>query len=136
MIKNHKDTTSTKHTVLVVEDNAQFRQLISDFLTFAGYTVIATVNAIEALAILEQINPVPDLIISDIIMANMDGCEFLHIVRKQWQHIPFIMMSTSESFEKSCPGFTQRPEAYIAKPFSYEELIHVILSIPLAGNPL
>jgi CheY-like chemotaxis protein len=136
MIDNLEDNDPTKLTVLLVEDNAQFRQLISDFLSFAGYKVISTVNAVEALSILEQSTKAPDLIISDIIMAKIDGCEFLHIVRSHWKHIPFVMMSTSDSFEKSCPGFTQKPEAYIAKPFSYEELIHVILSIPLPGSTI
>lgn len=134
MIQNPKHSTSTKLTVLVVEDNPQFRQLISDFLAFAGYHVISAVSAVEALSILRQTDPVPDLIITDIIMTPMDGCEFLRVVRSQWANIPLIMMSTSASFETSCPDVSLKPEAYMTKPFSYEELIKVIQVTLSAGK--
>ena len=134
MIISHKNLPSTTLTVLVVEDNPQFRQLISDFLAFAGYRVISAVNAIEALTILRQTDPLPDLIITDIKMTPMDGCEFFSAVRTQWAKIPLIMMSTSISFEASCPDIALNPEAYMTKPFSYEELIRVIESILLASK--
>jgi two-component system OmpR family response regulator len=134
MTPSHKDTPSTQLTVLVVEDNPQFRQLISDFLTFAGYAVISAMNAIEALTILHQADPIPNLIITDIKMIPMDGCEFLREVRNQWKKIPVIMMSTSASFETSCPDISLKPEAYMIKPFSYEELIRVIQAILMAGK--
>ncbi|MEO8608061.1 MAG: response regulator [Chloroflexota bacterium] len=126
MSQSHQDISGTKLTVLIVEDNPQFRQLISDFLAFGGFSVISTMNAIEALDILHEGNSLPDLIITDIIMAHMDGCEFLRAVRSRWSKVPVIMMSTSVSFETSCPDILQKPNAYMTKPFSYEELIKVI----------
>jgi two-component system OmpR family response regulator len=135
MTQIRKHLTFTELTVLVVEDNPQFRQLISDFLAFAGHTVIPAVNAIEALAILHQADPIPDLIITDIIMEKMNGCQFLHMVRNLWGKIPVIMMSTSPSFETSCPESTLKPDAYIAKPFPYEELIRVIDATLLPDKP-
>jgi CheY-like chemotaxis protein len=134
MTPSPKDSPSAQLTVLVVEDNPQFRALISEFLVFAGYAVISTVNAIEALNILHQTDPIPNMIITDIKMAPMDGCEFLRVVRNQWEKIPIVMMSTSVSFEISCPDLALKPEAYMTKPFSYEELIRVIQSILMAGK--
>lgn len=136
MIPSNKDAPNSKLTILVVEDNAQFRQLISDFLTFAGYMVIPSVNGVEALAILHQTNPIPDLIITDIIMGNLDGCKFLHTVRQEWEKIPFIMMSTSTSYELSCPDSNLKPDAYIAKPFPYEELINTIQAILFSAGTM
>lgn len=132
MISDHKDPASLKPTILIVEDNAQFRQLVSDFLTLAGYRIDSAVSGMAAMAILQQGDSIPDLIIADIIMDNMDGCEFLHAVRNQWRTIPFIMMSTGSTFEASCPDMTLKPEAYIAKPFSYAELLRVIETILLS----
>jgi len=129
MIPGNMNVANSKLTIMVVEDNVQFRQLITDFLAFAGYMVIPAVNGIEALAILQQSDLIPDLIVTDIIMGNMNGCEFLHTVRQQWEKIPFIMMSTSTTYELSCPDANLKPNAYIAKPFPYEELIKTIESI-------
>jgi CheY-like chemotaxis protein len=134
MIPSSKDLPSIQLTVLVIDDNPQFRQLISDFLAFAGYTVISAVSAIEALTILHQNAPLPSLIITDIIMAHMNGCEFLRVVRDQWKNIPVIMISTSVSFETSCPDILLKPEAYLAKPFSYEELIRTIQATLTSDN--
>jgi DNA-binding response OmpR family regulator len=129
MIPGNKDAPNSKLTVMVVEDNAQFRQLVSDFLAFAGYAVIPAVNGIEALTLLQQTGSIPDLIVTDIIMGNMNGCQFFHTVRQQWEKMPFIMMSTSTTYELSCPDSDLKPDAYITKPFPYEELIKTIHAV-------
>lgn len=131
---NVRDSTSTTAVVLVVDDNPQFRQLVADFLVFAGYRIIPAGDGIEALEILRSADQTPDLIIADVIMENMNGCEFLRVVREQWGAIPFIMMSTSAKFELSCPELTFRPDAYITKPFSYEELVLLIKAVLLGGS--
>jgi DNA-binding response OmpR family regulator len=129
MTAGSREAPNSKQTIMVVEDNAQFRQLICDFLAFAGYGVIPAVNGLEALAILQQTGSIPDLIVTDIIMGNMNGCQFFHTVRQQWEKMPFIMMSTSTTYELSCPDSNLKPDAYIAKPFPYEELIKTIQAV-------
>jgi CheY-like chemotaxis protein len=131
--QNNEAKPSLMLTILVVEDDPQFRQLLVDLLTYAGYKVKTAADGLEGLRVLHQMIDVPDLIVADIIMGKMDGCAFFEAVRtgsaQSWQMIPFVLMSTSSVYEAACPHSKLRPNAYMAKPFSYDEFVLTVQKI-------
>ncbi len=115
-------------TVLVVEDSATQRQMISDLLKESGLnaSVISVGDGVEAL---EQIKTQPpDLVVLDIVMPRMNGYEVCRQIKTdpKTQEIPVIMCSSKgEEFDKYW-GMKQGADAYIAKPFEPIELIGTI----------
>ncbi len=115
-------------TVLVVEDSATQRQMISDLLKESGLnaSVVSVGDGVEAL---EQIkNERPDVIVLDIIMPRMNGYEVCRQIKTDpsTQNVPVVMCSSKgEEFDKYW-GLKQGADAYIAKPFEPEELIGTI----------
>ena len=108
-------------TVLIVEDNDQLRSFIADNLSDAFNTLSAS-NGVEAFAILENRNV--DIIISDIMMPDMDGIELCRAVRGNptFSHIPVILLSAKTDIETKVEGLNIGADAYIEKPFSIEQL--------------
>jgi DNA-binding response OmpR family regulator len=107
--------------ILVVEDNKAFRIMIKKTLERAGYRVITAKNGKEGLNSLE--NQIPDLIISDIIMPEMDGFTFLEEVRKTYPLIPFTLLSIKSDLKDYSKGYNLGATDYITKPFEMKTLI-------------
>src|SRR5262245_33312613 len=81
-VNQHNEAKSSRMlTILVVEDDPQFRQLMVDLLTYAGYSVLTATDGLEGLHVLHHAGVLPDLIVADIIMGKMDGCAFFEAVR-------------------------------------------------------
>lgn len=89
------------YRILVVEDDPSLRELARLLLTAQGYEVHGASDGFEGLAALKQ--SLPDLIISDLGMPNMDGFEFLSVVRRRFPVIPVIVISGEFSGE-AMPG--------------------------------
>ncbi len=115
-------------TVLVVEDSATQRQMISDLLKESGLnaSVVSVADGVEAL---EQIkNECPDIVVLDIVMPRMNGYEVCREIKTDpnTENVPVIMCSSKgEEFDKYW-GMKQGADAYIAKPFEPTELIGTI----------
>ena len=115
-------------TVLVVEDSATQRQMISDLLKESGLnaSVISVGDGVEAL---EQIKTQPpDIVVLDIVMPRMNGYEVCRQIKTdpKTQDVPVIMCSSKgEEFDKYW-GMKQGADAYIAKPFEPIGLIGTI----------
>ncbi len=116
----------TKHRqdeirILLVEDNADLRYFI-DKSVLAGYQLLLARNGIEGMKLAR--NMIPDLIISDIMMPDMDGMELLDQVKQfeETDHIPFIFLTAKATASAKLEGIRQGADAYIEKPFSAEEL--------------
>ena len=115
-------------TVLVVEDSATQRQMISDLLKESGLnaSVISVGDGVEAL---EQIQTqLPDIVVLDIVMPRMNGYEVCRQIKTDpnTENVPVIMCSSKgEEFDKYW-GMKQGADAYIAKPFEPTELIGTI----------
>ncbi|QDZ39529.1 response regulator [Euhalothece natronophila Z-M001] len=115
-------------TVLVVEDSATQRQMISDLLKESGLnaSVVSVADGVEAL---EQIkNKCPDIVVLDIVMPRMNGYEVCREIKTdpKTENLPVIMCSSKgEEFDKYW-GMKQGADAYIAKPFEPSELIGTI----------
>jgi len=105
-----------------VEDDASLRELIKYALTNAGYEVMSFETAEEMLTVLSE--RLPDLIILDIMLPQMDGIETLKIIRDKYKNIGIkIIMLTAKSSEVcKITGLDSGADDYITKPFSVLEL--------------
>lgn len=114
-----------KKRILVVDDEVTICLLLENFLSL-HYDVITISNGEEALLWLE--NNLPDLIISDIQMSNMNGFEFLAKVRQRGftKHTPFIMLSARAESKERIKCYQLGAQDYLTKPFNPEELEEVV----------
>ncbi len=110
-----------KPLILLVEDNADMRQFIRQDLQ-PLYRILEAENGIAALAIAGR-RPV-DLIISDIMMPEMDGIEFCRRIKtdERFSHIPIILLTARSSFMHKIEGLETGADDYITKPFHTREL--------------
>ncbi len=115
----HPDDTSV---VMVVEDNTDLRSFISQALA-TDYKVIQAINGADALNTLEH--ELPDLIISDIMMPQMDGIEFLQNLREieQFKTVPFFLLSSKSRPIDTQLGLQYGANDYLTKPFDMDELM-------------
>lgn len=113
--------------ILLVEDNAAVLESISLELELHNYTVLLAENGIQALKILETLT-LPDIIISDIAMPEMDGYELLEQVQKNpvWTSIPFLFLTAYGSEADIRRGKQYGVDDYLVKPFRPEDLIIAI----------
>jgi signal transduction histidine kinase/ligand-binding sensor domain-containing protein/DNA-binding response OmpR family regulator len=108
-------------TILIVEDNPDFRAYLKDDLKHL-YTVAEAVNGKEGWQKALALHP--DLIISDINMAEIDGIDFCKKIRsdKRTEHIPFILITAFTGDEKQLAGLETGANDYLSKPFNFEIL--------------
>ena len=117
---NRKERDS--QTILVVEDNPEVRRFIINILR-NYYRTIEAANGVEGLA--KTIEEIPDLIISDVMMPEMDGYEFCRSVKEddRTSHIPVIMLTAKAGLESKMEGLETGVDDYLAKPFNARELL-------------
>lgn len=109
--------------ILLVDDDRAIRETVTDILTYYGYDVHAEEDASDAVRWLRR--HTPDLIISDIMMFEMDGYEFFEVVRtnSSWNAIPFVFLSAKGQQTDIRKGFGLGADAYVTKPFEPEDLL-------------
>ena len=112
--------------ILLIEDNLHVRENTTEILELAGYTVVAACNGNEGVKMAEK--QIPDLIICDIMMPELDGYGVLSILKKNiaTASIPFIFLSAKEEnwdYQKSIGA-----DAYLTKPFDDINLLSTIES--------
>ncbi len=110
-----------KPVLLLVEDNEELRNYIKQSL-IQKYIIIEAGNGKEALDLIEE-NEL-DLIITDVMMPEMNGLEFTQIIKSKIEtcHIPVIMLTAKSSEEQIIEGIEQGADDYITKPFSVNYL--------------
>lgn len=110
-----------KPTILLVEDNEDFLLYLKDNLK-NNYNIYDAPNGIIGLKIARD--KTPDLVVSDIMMPEMDGIELLRNLKndKHTSHIPVILLTARNTENKKLEGFDVGADDYITKPFSFEIL--------------
>ena len=106
--------------ILIAEDNRELRQLFQHVLLKNGYTVKGVSDGQEALDALEK--DYYDLIISDIMMPNMDGYELVRSLRDAGDSIPVLMVTAKDAFDDMRMGFLSGTDDYMVKPIELAEL--------------
>lgn len=112
--------------ILIVEDDVTLRENTAEFLALEGYTPITAKNGRNAL---EKIQiQIPDIIISDLLMPEMDGLELLTQLGKnsKLSRTPFIFFSGKTENTHITRGLDMGASKYIKKPFELEDLLRVI----------
>jgi len=112
--------------ILVIEDETQIREEVSDWLQFEGYETVTAANGRLGLAAVEQEDP--DLILCDITMPQMDGYEVLIEVRANPKHAttPFIFLTAAADRDSLRKGMSLGADDYLTKPFTLDEVLGAI----------
>jgi two-component system alkaline phosphatase synthesis response regulator PhoP len=115
------------HKILVVDDELEIRNLLSQFLTEEGYEVILASNGEEAIELAERENP--QVILLDIMMPGIDGIETCKRLKAEEKNrfIPVIMATAL--WDKYTEAIDAGAEDFVTKPFNLTELSHRVKSI-------
>jgi two-component system, cell cycle sensor histidine kinase and response regulator CckA len=113
-------------TILLVEDEDGLRQLNARGLTSRGYTVLEAGNGVEAIEVLEKSDWQIDLVVSDVVMPEMDGPTLLRELRTRNPTLKIIFVSgyAEDAFQKHLPADGQF--AFLAKPFTLKQLVNAV----------
>ncbi len=107
--------------ILVLEDDAKLNQLVCTYLNDSGFEAKGCLNANDAYDALY--NNLYDLIISDIMMPEVDGFAFARTVRQVNKHIPILFMSARDDLPAKQKGFQLGIDDYMVKPIELSELL-------------
>lgn len=117
--------------ILIVEDEESVRAFSARALSSAGYTVHEASTGAEALALLEEIDGQIDLVISDVVMPEMDGPELLKHVRSRYPDVKLIFVS-GYAEEGTRRGLEEDPSVeFLPKPFSLKQLAAKVKTVLL-----
>jgi len=120
--------------IIVIEDDADLRQLLVEELADAGHRVLEAGNGAEGLAAIKSSNP--DVIISDIGMPVMDGyavCEQLRGMGEPWSQLPIVFLTSVKSHALELLGMELG--AYVSKPVGTDSLLEAIHRFVPAAEP-
>lgn len=113
--------TDEKPVILIVEDQKDVREYIKDSLG-ESYIIFEAENGLKGIQLVEEEEP--DLIISDIMMPEMDGLEMTRKLKSELKtcHIPIILLTAKASQEQKLEGLEEGADSYIPKPFNQRHL--------------
>jgi CheY-like chemotaxis protein len=111
---------------LVVEDERNIRLLIAVVLKQQGYDIIEAGTGLEALLKLSQYGNVA-LIVSDIRMPELDGIHFAEVVKKNYPHIPIVIVSAYADL--GAEALERGADAYLSKPFTRDQLLAAVRDV-------
>ncbi|WP_445400905.1 response regulator [Zobellella sp. An-6] len=116
-------------TIMIVDDSASLRQVVSIALKGAGYDTIEACDGRDALAKLN--GGKVHLIISDVNMPNMDGISFLKEVKRHpgYKFTPVIMLTTESQAEKKAEGQAAGAKAWVVKPFQPQQMLAAVAKL-------
>lgn len=121
VVERDHDEDERPATVLIAEDNPDITKLLHLALR-KNFKVVAAPNGARAFELLERFNP--DLVITDLMMPEVDGMELTRMIRDddQYKHLPIIMLSARDGVEEEMLERGHPANAYMAKPFSTRKL--------------
>ena len=120
-------------SILVIDDEVELLAMIKLIFERAGYTQVTTAcSAIEALKVLSK--KIPDIIILDVMMPDMDGFELLQKIRSV-SKVPVLMLTAKGEAEDRFAGFELGADDYLIKPFLPKELLLRVAAIIKRAYP-
>lgn len=116
------ETSLNTRNILIIEDDRAILEILTELLEHHNYGVDSAVNGKKGLLALEK--QIPDLIILDIMMPEMDGFEVLEKIRSnsKTEFLPVIMLTAKADMESHLTGLTLKADDYITKPFDFPVL--------------
>jgi signal transduction histidine kinase/ActR/RegA family two-component response regulator len=115
--------------ILVAEDEALVRAVTARVLDRAGYTVLEAEDGEQALEVLRRYHSTLDLVISDVVMAKLDGRELVRRVMKEWPGLPILLVSGYNPEELTTPDDPVGSVEFLMKPFTPSELLHKVSTL-------
>jgi len=117
--------------ILIVDDEPEMRELHQLLLLDAGFQVISAEDGKNAIEIIEKGETPIDVVLSDVVMPEMDGYELCKYVKnhEDLPEIPFIFISSLETLEEKTKGFESGADDYITKPLQPKELAYKIKNL-------
>ena len=112
--------------ILVVDDEARMRRFMAMNLDLEGYQVLEASNGLEAVKRVRE--DLPDLVLLDVMMPEMDGFEALRLIR-QSSNVPVIMLTVKSDEEDKVRGLELGADDYVTKPFGPRELASRIKAV-------
>ena len=123
--------STPQHTILAVDDEPHMRRLLEISLRQAGYRALSAGNGREALELIQQQQI--DLVVSDLHMPGMNGLQLLEALRKQYERLPFIMVTAQGEIKTAVEAMKLGASDYILRPFELETL-EIAIQKALAVN--
>src|SRR5215475_10645010 len=111
-----------KKRILVVEDEEKLRRVIELQLLTSGFDVDKAATAEDGLKIVDR----ADLVLTDLKLPNMDGLQFLSMIRRQNAQVPVVMMTAFGSVETAVEAMKAGANDFLLKPFSLDHLMQVV----------
>jgi len=127
------------YEIMVVEDSLTQALQLQDLLEENGYSVTTVGDGRDALTLLEK--GLPDLVISDIMMPEMDGYEFCRIIKenKRWKNLPVILLTQLTEAEDIVRGLESGADNFVTKPYEPKLLIsqieYILVNRDIRKNP-
>jgi DNA-binding NarL/FixJ family response regulator len=115
--------------LLLVDDEPGLRQAVQAYLEDEGFKVHVASNAQEGWSLLQQVSP--DLVISDIMMPQVDGYQFLKQMREdaRYQTLPVVFLTARGMTSDRIQGYNAGCDAYLSKPFDPDELVAIVSNL-------
>lgn len=107
--------------ILVVEDDHKLNYIVCSFLNDNGYHAVSCKNAMDAFDCMQE--QVVNMIISDIMMPEIDGFQFIDEIRKKDKNIPILFMTARDDITSKQKGFDIGIDDYMVKPIDMDELV-------------
>ncbi len=123
-------------TILVVDDQDAVRGLIRTILSSSGYQVLEASSAAKALSLIESASCSIQLVIADVMLNGISGCELAAQLKAKGTGMPVLFISghSAEFVAKKCPDV--HDEVFLRKPFSPDSLIEKVRGIILSSTPI
>ncbi|HKS04748.1 MAG TPA: response regulator [Gemmatimonadaceae bacterium] len=125
--RNSSRDAHPRYRVLLVEDEANVRQVARRVLVFAGFQVVAAPNGHEALDILRREHGLFDVVLSDVMMPEMDGIEFASRAKAEFPSLRFVFMTGYSDLSNERDRAAGLCEAVVSKPFDMDQLALALL---------
>ena len=120
--------------ILVVDDDASIRGLITDVLEAEGYEVACAEDGFAGLKLIEQSRP--DCVVLDVMMPGIDGHAVLNRIRAQGgPALPVVMLTAAADDTQAWQAWTEGVDYFLAKPFDANELLRFLDNL-FAGQPV
>jgi len=107
--------------VLVVDDEPNLAELLTSALRYEGWDVSTALDGQSAVRLARE--TLPDVIVLDIMLGDIDGIEVLRRIRQQQDGVPVLFLTARDSVEDRVAGLTAGGDDYVTKPFSLEEVV-------------
>ena len=122
----------TPDSILVVDDDAAIRRMLTRTLEREGYAVEAAADGGAALASVERL--VPDLLVLDVAMPGLDGLAVSRALRRRGLSVPILMLTARDAVEDRIAGLDSGADDYLVKPFAPGELLARIRALLRRGR--